>query len=381
MSQTDPLLPQDFDAEEAETANIDSIEQGVNLEERETLSDKPVALSKTRRRFQQGVRKALLAKELLQKKSSSDKQSRRNSLARDMLQSITDETPTTNNEPSEQNRQVLHRKYDKADYFDPLFDDTESGDSDADLDESQLANGLLRSGTQYGTSPGSSESNTQSRGRRVTASRVRRLRSFLTRRFWKQVGAAILRSTLLWVALPCAIAALVLYYPFANPMVDFLPGSVTLAWWFNFIAKQMVTLELARLLEFIVVDTILLKTRWDSRQLVSFVAYHIEGWPFILAAWGTIDLFFLHGDNRFQVHWLWWTRWRIYSREASSGAYLLTSSLYLRALLSMIFLGAATVIKRCVLELQFGGRLHSTFKPKLEQILRVRLVIASCSLV
>jgi hypothetical protein len=297
-------------------------------------------------------------------------------LAQDMLRHIAADqaaaAPTSTYESTERKGHVTHRSFEDVAFLPPLFDDTDSnnsGDDDNDGDEDEDDNGLQHSGTQYGTSPRRTSHRTHHRT--TTSATNSQCRLYFSGGYMTVLLQAILHSTLLWIALPCAIAALILYYPFANPVIDFLPGSVTIAWWFNFTARQMVTLEVARLLQYIIVESLLLKSRWERSQLVSFVAYHIQGWPFILISWGTIDLFVLHGSNRYQVHWLWWTRWKIYSHEASSGAYMLTSELYLRILLSMIFFGVATAMKRCIVELQFGGRLHRTFKPKLEQILRV----------
>ena len=371
MSQLDPLIPRDFDVEEAETANMETLEQGIMRSAATTMAldgSRPSKLE-PKKRFQHGVRRAMIAKRLSEQKESGGTHRRRNSTAQDLLRHISDDIgtdPTSTNQQEESRGHARHRSYEDSAFLPPLFEDTDSVESENDGDNrGHDRRHLLSIGTRYGTSPGGNAVRPCHRGT-SSCSRV-----IFSRGFWSKLLRAILHSTLLWGALPCAISALILYYPLANPIIDFLPGSVTVAWWFNFMARQMVTFELARLLEYAIVDSLLLKSRWDRTQFVSFVAYHIEGWPFTIAAWATIDLFILHGNHRLQVHWLYWTRWRVYSHEASSGAYILTSELYLRVLLSMIFLGFATAVKRCFLELQFGGRLHTTFKPKLEQILRV----------
>jgi len=40
-----------------------------------------------------------------------------------------------------------------------------------------------------------------------------------------------------------ALLALVFYYTWSNPSLDALPGNATLAWWFNFLARQIVLFE------------------------------------------------------------------------------------------------------------------------------------------
>jgi hypothetical protein len=169
--------------------------------------------------------------------------------------------------------------------------------------------------------------------------------------------AAVLRSAIPWVAIPLFMAALVLYYPIGNPRFDFLPGEATLSWWFNFLGRQTLMMELSRLTSWVVMD-LLVTTRCGARLLGSHVTFFClqgSGWPSVIAFWGIWDLLLLHGDNRFQTHWFYWTRWRIYS-VANSGRYILTSNLYLRTLLSMIFLGVATAVKRTALAIRFGNR-------------------------
>jgi hypothetical protein len=66
-------------------------------------------------------------------------------------------------------------------------------------------------------------------------------------------------------------------------------------------------------------------------------------------------MIFLHGNNTFQQHWLYFTGIRIYSL-ANSGSYILASNGYLRILLGMILAGVATTTKRTLLTLYFGKR-------------------------
>jgi hypothetical protein len=377
-SQRKPLLPRDLDVEEAETANIESLEQGHQPTGLGSGSSVNAAASTIKSKFRLGVRKAMMAQKLSQTKraTAGPHQRRRNSMAAEMLGHLADPAVTHESASNNKNKHISHadRQADEDIYSFPTSLFHGSTDSE-DMDSSSPD--LLQSQTHYGTS-------TIHRSRSISRSNRARRQGW-TMTAVKFLVRAIVRSTLLWIALPSAVAALVFYYPLGNPVVDFLPGTVTLAWWFNFVARQAVTLELARMTQYLFIDRMLIRSGWNRIQLCSFIAYHICGWPFILIAWGTIDLFVLHGNNRFQVHWLWWTKWTIYSNQANSGAHILSSELYLRLLLSMIFLGCATAIKRCLLELRFSGRLFANFKPRLEQILKVRtevvargLLVAKC---
>ena len=178
---------------------------------------------------------------------------------------------------------------------------------------------------------------------------------------WIQLREA-LRHSLVWIALPFFVAAWVLYYTFGNPELDFLPGSAKVSWWCNFVGRQLLTLELARFSSWILLDGMVM-TRWGARLLGSYITFFClqsTGWPLVVTSWGIWDLLLLHGDNRFQSHWLYWTGWKIYS-IANSGRYILSSVFYLRLLVSMILLGLATATKRTILAIRFGNRQLGTY--------------------
>jgi hypothetical protein len=167
------------------------------------------------------------------------------------------------------------------------------------------------------------------------------------------------------------VVAWILYYKFGNPSLDFLPGQATISWWLNFFGRQLLVMELARFCKYIAIDCFVMSTRFVARILGSWLTYFCiqsKGWPFIVGCWGLLDMLLLHGDNEFQVHWLYWTGIGIYSK-ANSGSYILTSELYLRVLISMFLVGVITTFKRTILTLYFNRRKFETYKPRLEEIL------------
>lgn len=193
---------------------------------------------------------------------------------------------------------------------------------------------------------------------------------------------AILHSFLVWVSLPLFALAWVLYYYLKNPRFDFMPGSASLSWWLNFFGRQVVTLELSRLTQFLIIDCIMLGTRFALKLCgphVTLFAIQAKGWPFIASAWALWDLCVLHGDNRFQTHWLWWTGIEIYS-QANSGSYIINSHGYLRFLLSLLLAGLATALKRYSLSVRFGRRQFANFKPRLEKLLAEIVLLNEISL-
>ncbi|KAG7359816.1 mechanosensitive ion channel [Nitzschia inconspicua] len=187
-----------------------------------------------------------------------------------------------------------------------------------------------------------------------------------------------LRSTLM-LAIPLFIAAWILFYYCGNPLPpEFLPGSATLSWWFNFTGRQLVIFELARVSQFFMIDLVVLHTRAVSRALgpwVTIFCLQSKGWPFIVGSWGVWALLLLQGNSNFDYHWLYFTGIRIYS-AGNSGSYIINSEVYLRILLAMIVTGVFTTLKRTLSTLYFGRRMFDAYKPRLEEILNDIILIS-----
>lgn len=187
----------------------------------------------------------------------------------------------------------------------------------------------------------------------------------------------ILYSGTFMISIPCFLLSAFLFYNVGNPELDFLPGQATVSWWLNFLGRQLLVLEIARFTEYILIDVLTMSSKAVVQMLgpwVTIFCLQSKGWPFLVAFWGAYDMILLHGNNPFQVHWLYWTGIRLYS-QANSGSYILSSSVYLRVLIGMVLAGVATTLKRTVLTLYFGKRSFDVYKPKLEEILNDIIVI------
>lgn len=66
--------------------------------------------------------------------------------------------------------------------------------------------------------------------------------------------------------------------------------------------RQIVTLEVARLIQWIVLDLIILSSRRGANltrwlwPYVTMVALQAKGWLFVITLWALLDLIFLHGQ-------------------------------------------------------------------------------------
>eukprot|EP00934_Nitzschia_sp_Nitz4_P008165 Nitzschia sp. Nitz4//scaffold56_size114212//30547//37556//NITZ4_003939-RA/size114212-augustus-gene-0.81-mRNA-1//-1//CDS//3329554673//8155//frame0 len=186
-----------------------------------------------------------------------------------------------------------------------------------------------------------------------------------------------LSGSTLVIAIPMFILSWCLYYEWGNPELDFLPGNEFLSWWLNFAGRQLLLLELARLSQYILIDICTMSSRMVVKWLgpwVTIFCLQSKGWPFLFTFWGFYDMLLLHGDNKFQRHWLYWTNIEMF-QLTEQGGFIMNSELYLRVLIAMVLVGIATTLKRTVLTLYFGKRSFENYKPKLEQLLSEMIVI------
>ena len=167
-----------------------------------------------------------------------------------------------------------------------------------------------------------------------------------------------LSRSLLLLAIPLFVTAWILFYYVSNPDLDFLPGHATVSWWLNFIGRQLLLLELSRIIQFIVMDCVLLSSRYIAKILgpwITIFCLQAKGWPMVVGCWGILSMVLLHGDNDFQQHWLHFTGLEIYS-AGNSGSYILASETYLRLLVCMVLASVMTTFKRTLVTLYFGKR-------------------------
>jgi len=180
----------------------------------------------------------------------------------------------------------------------------------------------------------------------------------------------LVQSFFLWVGVPCLLSSFAFYYCLENYELEFLPGNATASWWLLFACRQTVTLGLARMTVYVVVDGFMLGTHLAIKALgplLTLTAATGKGWPLIVAFWGLWNMLVLHGTSAFQCNWLGWTRIRFF--QQTHGGDILNSTLYTRILCSLVLGGAAVCAKRTVLALRFGRKQFAEFKPRLERIL------------
>lgn len=362
----------------------------------------PVSAGGPTGRFKKAVQTAMLERKALsaftvRKHLNDSKHTRKPSSVRDLLESIKEDSIRSHDEYDHEPEGKGHRRHGtKADNpFDVTIDTSIAAsqtnrliagalqveslfEEDGEEDDSSIASSSIIANDQISgvgqeespliqraNGPASSLTNAQRKVRRSSKLLCRHLKSitaFLLR-LLVTIPNGLLSAYCTMIALPLFLTAWILYYYIGNPTLDFLPGSATISWWLNFFGRQLLTFELARVVQFMVIDVFTLQTKLVINlggPLLTLVAIQSKGWPFLVCAWACLDLCILHGDNKFPVHWLYWTGIRIYS-QANSGSYILNSESYLRFLLCLVLAGVATSAKRTYVAIRFGRKMFGMF--------------------
>jgi hypothetical protein len=241
----------------------------------------------------------------------------------------------------------------------------EKNDSDGDSTSSSLGSSIVTE--EYPLLP-TSTSSPRSTREWYSSRFSRKLYRKSHRRFVKCCQCTLFTIRFLWhavitayfcfAAIPLFILAWIFFYHLGNPHFEFLPGKTTLSWWLNFTGRQLLTLEMARMAQFFIIDGLTLRSKLVIQltgPLVTLLAIQSRGWPFLLSAWSLIDLFMLHGDTKFPRNWFYWTGLEIYSSKVT-GIYILNSDLYFRSLMCMLVVGSCVSVKRSMVAIYFGRK-------------------------
>lgn len=171
-----------------------------------------------------------------------------------------------------------------------------------------------------------------------------------------------------------------LFYGLNNPAG---PNDASWSWWLNFLVRQSVSLMLAQITQFILIDFIVLETRvavWALGKLLTLLAIQAKGWPLLAIFWATWNFVLNQGDTSYAKHWLYWqSTLRIFS-EKNPGGNVVTDNKYRVVLLVTMFMGMIFMVKRVILALILGKKKYVAYGAKLESIMRKILLISEVAI-
>mmetsp|Transcript_23264 Transcript_23264/g.41596 ORF Transcript_23264/g.41596 Transcript_23264/m.41596 type:complete len:1233 (+) Transcript_23264:4492-8190(+) len=194
--------------------------------------------------------------------------------------------------------------------------------------------------------------------------------------------------TIIFIIVPLLSVAFILFYALGNPMaggrtdVDDdlgLTENASWSWWVVFLVRQAFLLSCVKAGEVISIDILALRTPLFLKTIGSFPTLMIaqaRGWPYVLTFWCIADFCFLFGNHQFARHWLHWQYWLDVFNEENPAGNFLQSSFYMRLLLSGLFVGVATSLKRLWIATYLGKRSYAHYGPELEIILAKMLLVS-----
>eukprot|EP00977_Amphora_coffeiformis_P018955 scaffold6807_cov220-Amphora_coffeaeformis.AAC.23 len=194
------------------------------------------------------------------------------------------------------------------------------------------------------------------------------------------VWRVMFRAYFFLASIPLFATSWILSHNFQNPVFDFLPGEHTpLAWWFNFTARLCLTMEMARLFQWVLVDQILLGMSWAARwmgPLVTLHAIQARGWPFLIATWSIINMFMICGGQDFASEWFIDLTLTNDINKHAGRLEILKSPEWLLCLVALLIAGLFTSVKRTMVAMFFG---RPEFKPRLEKLLKEVVLLSEVS--
>jgi len=176
------------------------------------------------------------------------------------------------------------------------------------------------------------------------------------------------------IIIPLLAIAAFFFYTLGNPSLDFLPSDATLSYWCLFLLRNCITLMLAYVTEYLVVDVFITKSPLALElvgPLPSLYIMNSKGWPFITTSWAVWNKLLicekLH-KTLFEENWLFFTGIDMFTAENNSGN-IAESEFYAHFLLALFLVGILTAAKRTTVSIFMTCRLVAHYKPKLQSLM------------
>ena len=134
----------------------------------------------------------------------------------------------------------------------------------------------------------------------------------------------------------------------------------SISWWFLFIGiRQALTFFLALVLELIVIDFLVFRTKLFPRLLGTKLALAVgqsKGWPCILFFWAILDIILLYGSSPIARHWIFYQNWFALLNATNPSGGIPGHSRYKAVIHFAIGLSIATTLKRTIMANFLGRR-------------------------
>ena len=160
----------------------------------------------------------------------------------------------------------------------------------------------------------------------------------------------------LYLIMPLIAVSAILFYIADNPIASL---DASYSWWLLFAVRHIITLLLAQITQFILIDYIALETRFAVLfvgRLLTLMAVQAKGWPLILVIWSLWNFALNFGESSFSRHWLYMQDWVNMFNENNPSGRVVAHESYQTFLTLMIGVGVVVMIKRVLISLWLGRK-------------------------
>ena len=157
------------------------------------------------------------------------------------------------------------------------------------------------------------------------------------------------------------------------------PDLASASYWILYVVRQILTLSLAKLVEFLFIDFLSIRTGRTVKYFGPWVTLFIlqsRGWPFLIFVWGLLDFGLLTGARPFFAHWGFWQNAVDLFNRSNPGGTIVISSWNSRILAVAICVGVVVAIKRFWMGLYLGRKTFSVFSEQLATLMRKIILIS-----
>jgi hypothetical protein len=166
-----------------------------------------------------------------------------------------------------------------------------------------------------------------------------------------------------FLLVPLLCLAFILFYFAGNP--GHFRGA-SYSWWCLFAIRLGITLTLARITEFIIIDYIALETNITVRffgRMLTLMLIQSKGWPILCVFWGIWNFSIVHGADPFANNWLFWASGTlaIFDEEKNPSGGIPSNRTYTVILITMIITGVVIMVKRLLVSLLLGKKKYGKF--------------------
>lgn len=192
------------------------------------------------------------------------------------------------------------------------------------------------------------------------------------------------KNVLLYLILPAAGVAAILYYLVENPPTgkseDGSSGDhASASWWILFICiRQIITFSMALGAQTLIIDYLALGSRNLLRlagPVVTLLIVQSKGWPFLFFSWSLFDFAMLSGTGPFAAHWAFWQNTVGLFNEKNPSGNVVSNEWNIRLLAVAMCVSLVVAVKRFLIGLYLGRQTFAHFGKPLAKVMKKMLLV------